>query len=347
MQKLHIEQAFGGALLIGAVMILIRSMPAFSMARTAPHPKPISAEPSPSASPASPATRSIGSLSTANTSLSIQVRSVDELKALASVFSASGLFGRGQDHQQALATCCVQLLAGMEAGFTPFASITGIYLVNGKPGFSAQLLAQAVKRHPRYDYRVRQKDAECCTIAFLQDGDEIGVETFTMAMAKRAGLVGSRGPWAQYPEAMLFARCLTAGMRTHCPDALGGFAAYTPEEIGGSAIGEIDEHGMVVEVKPQPPAEPQIDRDQLSAMALRAVKASGLTAAGMRNMLTELGGDEINGIGQLDDAVLGRLARQGISGETVSRWNAEPEPVAEEQTASDDDELPLSWDAEK
>lgn len=294
------------------------------------------------------ASRSLNTLSTANTSLSIQVRSVTDLKALAAVFAASGLFGRGQNHDQALATCCVQLMAGMEAGFTPFASITGIYLVNGKPGFSAQLLAQAVKRHPRYDYRVRQKDAECCVIAFLQDGEEIGVETFTMVMAKRAGLVGSRGPWQQYPEAMLFARCLTAGMRTHCPDALGGFAAYTPEEIGGAAIGEIDEHGMVVEVRPQPP-EPQIDRDQLAAQALRAVKNAGLSAAGMRNMLTELGSPEINGISQLDDAVLRRLIRQGISHETVARWNADAADDAAEAAAatdSPDEELPLSWQTE-
>lgn len=294
------------------------------------------------------AARPLSSLSTANTSLSIQVRSVDELKALASVFAASGMFGRGQNQQQSLATCCVQLMAGMEAGFTPFASITGIYLVNGKPGFSAQLLAQAVKRHPRYDYRVRQKDADCCTIAFFDGPEEIGVETFTMDMARRAGLVGSRGPWQQYPEAMLFARCLTAGMRTHCPDALGGFAAYTPEEIGGAAIGEIDEHGMVIEVRPQPQQqEPVVDRDQLAAQALRAIKTSGLTAAGMRNMLTELGGAEINGIGQLDDAVLGRLARQGITAETVARWNADAdlEPELDEQPEAADDELPLSWDA--
>lgn len=302
----------------------------------------------PATLPSSVAARPLSSLATANTSLSIQVRSVEDLKALAGIFAASGLFNRGQNQQQALATCCVQLMAGMEAGITPYASINGIYLVNGRPGFSAQLLAQSVKRHPRYDYRVRQKDADCCTIAFFDGPEEIGVETFTIDMARRAGLVGSRGPWQQYPEAMLFARCLTAGMRTHCPDALGGFAAYTPEEIGGAAIGEIDEHGMVIEVRPQQQHEPAVDRDQLATQALRAIKASGLTAAGMRNMLTELGGPEINGLGQLDDAVLGRLARQGITAETVARWNAEAElgPEPDEQPEAPDDELPLSWDAE-
>lgn len=296
----------------------------------------------------SPRSRSTAALSGAGASLSIQVRSVDDLKALAAVFAASGLFGRGQNHQQALDTCCVQLIAGMEAGFTPFASITGIYLVNGRPGFSAQLLAQAIKRHPRYDYRVRQKDAIQCSIAFYESGQELGVEVFTMDMARRAGLVGSKGPWAQYPEAMLFARCLTAGMRTHCPDALGGFAAYTPEEIGGSAIGEIDEHGMVVEVKSQPEsALPVVDRDELARQALRVVKEAGLSAAGMRTMLTELGSAEINRIGELDDAILLRLARSGISAETAQRWNADQEPDQQqvESPAVVDAETPMRWDS--
>ena len=296
----------------------------------------------------SPRSLSVAALSGAGASLSIQVRSVDDLKALAAVFAASGLFGRGQNHQQALATCCVQLMAGMEAGFTPFASITGIYLVNGRPGFSAQLLAQAIKRHPRYDYRVRQKDAIQCSIAFYESGQELGVEVFTMDMARRAGLVGSKGPWAQYPEAMLFARCLTAGMRTHCPDALGGFAAYTPEEIGGSAIGEIDEHGMVVDVKSQPePALPVVDRDELARQAIRVVKEAGLSAAGMRTMLTELGSAEINRIGELDDTILLRLARSGISDETVLRWNADQEPDQQqvESSAVVDADTPMRWDS--
>ena len=158
----------------------------------------------------------------ASTSLQIRVSNVEELKALARVFAVSGMFGNNSS-DQTLAKCAVQLMAGMEAGFTPFASITGIYVISGKPGFSAQLLAQAIKRHPHYDYRVLEKTDAGCTIRFLSDGEILGEERFTMEMAKRAGLTS--GPWKAYPEAMLFARCLTAGMRTHCPDALGG---HTP-----------------------------------------------------------------------------------------------------------------------
>lgn len=285
----------------------------------------------------------------ATTSLSIQVRSVSDLQSLAQLFAASGMFGRSQNQQQTLAQCAVQLLAGMEAGFTPFASITGIYVVNGRPGFSAQLLAQAIKRHPRYDYRVLEKTAEVCRIKFLADGEELGVEVFSMDMARRAGLVSARGPWSQYPEAMLFARCLTAGMRTHCPDALGGHTPYTPEELGAATNGDIDEYGMVIAEKLPPASPPAIDRDQLVTQALRVVKTSGLTAAGMRSMLDQLGGPSVNGLGQLDDAILQRLIRQGISPETVARWNDSSEPSTDDTAddVPDDDDKPLSWDLEE
>lgn len=283
------------------------------------------------------------------TALSLEVRNVDDLTRLARVFAASGLFNRNGNQEAQLAQCAVQLMAGMEAGFTPFASITGVYVVNGRPGFSAQLLAQAIKRHPVYDYRVLEKTDRICRIRFLQRGQELGIETFTMEMAERAGLTaerpGSRGisPWRAYPEAMLFARCLTAGMRTHCPDALGGHAAYTPEELG--AEGQIDEDGMVTVTVTEQPR--QVDRDQLIAQAIRTVKAAGLSADGIKAMLAELGGDGVTTMGQLSDDVLNRLVQGGVRAETVARWNT-PAPaveVVEAEPEPEDEDLPAIWAA--
>ena len=157
-------------------------------------------------------------------SLSLQVSSVDDLARLARVFAASGLFGRAGNQDTQVAECAIRLMAGMEAGFSPFASATGVHIINGRPAFSANLLAQAVRRHPDYDYRVLEKTAKICRVRFLSRGEVLGEELFTIDMAERAGLTaekpGQRGisPWKAYPEAMLFSRALTAGMRTHCPD---------------------------------------------------------------------------------------------------------------------------------
>ena len=274
-------------------------------------------------------------LSQQGTTLSLQVRSVDDLQRLARLFAASGLFGRSGNPDATLAQCAVQLLAGMEAGFTPFASITGIYVVQGRPGFSAQLLAQAIKRHPDYDYRVLEKTDQVCRIRFLSRGEELGVETFTIQMAERAGLIGKGGPWKQYPEAMLFARALTAGMRTHCPDALGGHSAYTPEELG--ATGTIDEQGMVTvtEVRERPMLTTTED---LVAGAQRACDARGLTPGGLQVFLDELGATCLQ---ELERHQLARLAKSGVSPETVARCNAAAEALT--TTAEDPNDLPATW----
>ncbi len=262
-------------------------------------------------------------------SFSLQLSGIEDLQRLARLFSASGLFGRSGNAEQHMAECAIKILAGAEAGFGPFASHSGVTVINGKPGFGANLLAQAIKRHPLYDYRVIEKTDTICRIKFLAGKEELGIETFTMEMAKRAGLVKPSGPWAQYPEAMLFARCLTAGMRTHCPDALGGMGAYTPEELG--AQGQIDENGVVVATVSEAPS-----RDQLQAQAIRRLKDGGITAAGMQAMLDQF---QVTSLGQLPDEVLGRLARAGASAETIERWNATELEAADE--AGDD--LPMTW----
>lgn len=295
----------------------------------------------------------------ASTSLSLQVNGIEDLQRLARLFAASGLFGRSGNAEQHMAECAIKILAGAEAGFGPFASAGGVTVINGRPGFGSNLLAQAIKRHPQYDYRVIEKTDQVCRIKFLSGREELGIETFTMEMARRAGLVKTSGPWAQYPEAMLFARCLSAGMRTHCPDALGGVSAYTPEELG--AQGEIDENGAVVAVTvtEQPDAP---TRGQLQAQAMRRLKDAGLTGDGFRAMLAQLGGEGVTALGQLSDEVLGRLARVGASAETIQRWNAagapaaapaEPVPadadhgtyVLSDDEQDDPDDLPAAWAA--
>jgi hypothetical protein len=285
-------------------------------------------------------------LATTTQGLSLQIQSPDDLQRLARLFSASGLFGRanGPDRDAHMAECAIKILAGMEAGFGSFASIAGISVINGKPGFGANLLAQAIKRHPLYDYRVLEKTDQICRIKFLAGKEELGIETFTIQMAERANLIGKGGPWKQYPEAMLFARCLSAGMRTHCPDALGGAPAYTPEELG--AQGQIDENGVVVEdVTHRSPVRMLTTTEDLAAGALRACEARGLTPAGLLAMCQEISGGEAISLDQLQRHHLARLAKSGISPESADRWNAAGEALTE--PAEDPDDLPAAWtDAE-
>ena len=270
--------------------------------------------------------------------LSLQVQSVDDLARLARVFAASGLFGRAGNQETQVAECAIRLMAGMEAGFSPFASATGVHIINGRPAFSANLLAQAVRRHPDYDYRVLEKTAQLCRIRFLSRGETLGEELFTIEMAERAGLTaekpGQRGisPWKAYPEAMLFSRALTAGMRTHCPDALGGHPAYTPEELGN------DDVVPVTVTEPAPPAPALVPDAELLAKAYAACGDAGLSDDGLIALVDELSQGAAQTLDQLPVLTLQRLAKVGVSAETVVRCNGDT-------TTEDPDDLPAAWSA--
>lgn len=179
------------------------------------------------------------------------IRSMDDLARLSGMLASSGYFKDARDAAQA----GVKVLAGLEMGFGAFASMTGIHLIDGKPSVGANLLAQAVKRSGRYNYRVTTHTDQECVIAFYEAGEKIGESSFSMKDAQAAGVAG-RGPWKAYPKAMLFARALSQGVRWHCPDVLGGTTAYVPEELGASVDG--DGNVITVESRPvQPAAEPR------------------------------------------------------------------------------------------
>jgi hypothetical protein len=268
-----------------------------------------------------------------STTLNLQVSSVDDLARLARVFAASGLFGRADNQETQIAECAIRLMAGMEAGFSPFASATGVHIINGRPAFSANLLAQAVRRHPDYDYRVLEKTATACKIRFLSRGEVLGEETFTIEMAERAGLL-KNPTWKAYPEAMLFSRALTAGMRTHCPDALGGHPAYTPEELSG------DDVVPVTVTQPAPPAPALVPDAELLANAYAACGDAGLSDDGLIALVNELSQGAAQTLNQLPVPILQRLAKDGVSPETAARCNGEPTTEPEPEPAED---LPLAW----
>ena len=267
-----------------------------------------------------------------SSSLSLQVSSVDDLARLARVFAASGLFGRAGNQETQVAECAIRLMAGMEAGFSPFASATGVHIINGRPAFSANLLAQAVRRHPDYDYRVLEKTAQLCRIRFLSRGEVLGEELFTIEMAERAGLL-KNPTWRSYPEAMLFSRALTAGMRTHCPDALGGHPAYTPEELGASDV------VPVTVTEPAPPAPALVPDAELLAKAYAACGDAGLSDDGLIALVDELSQGAAQTLDQLPVLTLQRLAKVGVSAETVARCNGDA------TTTEDPDDLPAAWSA--
>ena len=160
-----------------------------------------------------------------------------DLFRLGKVLATSGYFKDAKDEAQAV----VKVLAGQEIGIGPVAAMVGIHVVDGKPTFSARLMASLVKRSGRYTYRVTTMSEQECTIEFYEDKELAGVSTFTMKDAETAGLKG-KPVWKAYPRNMLFARAMSNGFNWYTPDLSNGLPVYTPEELGT----EVDAEGEIV-----------------------------------------------------------------------------------------------------
>lgn len=172
---------------------------------------------------------------------------LDETLKLGKVFAESGYFNDARGASQAV----VKVLAGRELGFAPMASMTGIHIIEGKPSIGSHLMAAAIKRSGRYDYKVIQRTREVCELEFSEKKEKkwevVGNIKITFKECQETGLTqgksGMRDNWKKFADDMLFARAISKGYRTYCPDLTGGLLCYTDGEI------EQEENGQM----PEPP----------------------------------------------------------------------------------------------
>lgn len=172
---------------------------------------------------------------------------------LGKVLAQSGFFEDSRQASQAV----VKVLAGREIGIGPIASMTGIHIIKGKPAVGAGIIASAIKRSGRYNYRIRKHDTTVCEIEFFErNGDKwepVGISTFTADDARKAGTQNMD----KFARNMLFARCISNGAKWYTPDIFGG-PVYTPEELGApvNGEGEVIEGSARLVSTPAPDTEP-------------------------------------------------------------------------------------------
>jgi hypothetical protein len=147
---------------------------------------------------------------------------VAEINALAANFAQSGLFADAKQAAQAF----VKIQAGQEVGIPPFAAMSGIHVIQGKPVMGAGLIASSVKAHGKYNYKVVKLDDKICSIDFYEGPEVIGNSTFTIEDAKKAATKNID----KFPKNMLFARAISNGVKWFCPDVFAG-PVYVPEEM--------------------------------------------------------------------------------------------------------------------
>src|SRR5690349_13268341 len=96
------------------------------------------------------------------------IRTMDDAERAARAMASSGFFTDAKQASQAV----VKILAGSELGFGPFASMVGVSIIQGKPAIGANLMAAAVKRTGKYNYRVTKNTDKEVEITFFENGQE-------------------------------------------------------------------------------------------------------------------------------------------------------------------------------
>lgn len=177
----------------------------------------------------------------------LQITNIDELARIADMFAKSGLFKDAQDAAKA----GVKIMAGQAWGIDPFSAMTGINIIAGKPAIGANLMAAKVKGSGKYDFRVREMTDQACSIEFFERGESLGVSTFTIEDARKAGTQNLQ----KFPRNMLYARAMSNGQRWYCPDVFTS-PTYTPEELGA----QVDGDGNVIEVARVERARPALEK---------------------------------------------------------------------------------------
>ena len=180
---------------------------------------------------------------------------IDNMIRIAKAMKESGFFSDSTEIAQAF----VKIQAGEELGFAPFASMSGLHVIKGKPSLSANSMATLVKAHPKYDYRVREISNANCVIEFFEGGDSLGTSEFSAKDAQAAGTQNM----GKFPRNMLFARSMSNGVKWFCPDVMAGMAVYTPEELGA----EVDEDGELIDITPRKQVKQLEEKNEVTETA--------------------------------------------------------------------------------
>ena len=184
------------------------------------------------------------------------------------------------------------IMLGDSLGLPPMSAMQYVHVVEGKPTMSAEGMVALVRKGGHSLTRTAVLDSDGNVVGMTATGRRADTGdrdtfTFTLDDARTAGLLDRRGPWQQYPKAMLWARAVSGLCRILFADLLMG-TSYTPEELGGDVSAEdvqvmepesapvpaaFDTDAVVVEpVQETPPApptapEPPAQTEQVAAPA--------------------------------------------------------------------------------
>lgn len=177
------------------------------------------------------------------------------------------------------AQAAVKIQAGKEFGIQPFAAMTGIHIIAGRPVIGAGLMASRVKASGRYDYRVVKHTDVICEIDYYCECEKIGTSTFTIEDARKAGTKNLE----KFPKNMLFARAMSNGVKWYTPDIY-DVPVYVPEEMPSVETTE----ATPVSVETTAPTPETIEAKVLKPISQKALQSAITRIVGGEDLIDKL-----------------------------------------------------------
>jgi hypothetical protein len=166
-------------------------------------------------------------------------RSIEEGWRLASMLARSELVPKQFRNRPEDVMVAIQL--GAEVGFPPMQALQSIAVINGRPTLWGDGLLALIQRSPRYEWHEEgflvgdagaqvdrvtadeiKADSTTAVCTFKRIGAPALSRFFSVAQARRAGLLTKDGPWQAYPDRMLQLRARSFAARDCFADLLRG-----------------------------------------------------------------------------------------------------------------------------
>ena len=209
----------------------------------------------------------------------------------AKVLATSGLLPK--DFRDKPANLLWAVEYGEMLGLSPMAAVTGIHVIEGKPGASAHLIAALVRR-AGHKLRIQSgPDRAVAQVVRKDDPEYVFRAEWDTSRAQAAGLL-NKDNWKKHRAQMLAARAVAEVGRMACSDVLMGL--YSTDELGDDGWEAAD---FVVEAQPAvpttvdlqtgelPPDAPALDDEPDDPMAYDELRPEAGSAAPAEEMVTK------------------------------------------------------------
>ena len=159
---------------------------------------------------------------TAPGAFDLSPRSLDQAMQLANILADSSIVPK--DFIGNPGNVLVAIQWGMELGLKPMQAMQNIAVINGRPSLWGDALLALVLASPVCEYIHEWEENGTAFIKCKRRGKPEDVQSFSDDDAKKAGLIGKQGPWAQYPQRMKKMRARAFALRDNFADVLKGIA---------------------------------------------------------------------------------------------------------------------------